>query len=130
MKRPTRWTEDLIVQAFQEFHRIHGCQPSVRDVRGEDLLPSHDTVIRHFESWDNACVAAGFEGYPPGWAETKDEETAVLMQRIEAGETLTQVGRELGVSGQALGRRIARYRRRHGLPPLGLSPGRRSKLLT
>jgi hypothetical protein len=46
------------------------------------------------------------------------------MERVEKGETLKDVGREIGITGQALGRRIARHRRTFGLAPWRLPPGR------
>ena len=121
------WTEERIVQAFQAFEARYGRQPTYADSATYAELPSHGAVQRCCGSWPNACVLAGQVGWMPGGhSRAKDEETEKLMKRVEAGETLTDVGRSVGCTGQALGRRIARYRKAFGLEPLLLSTGRRS----
>lgn len=54
-----------------------------------------------------------------------DDETAWVHERVNAGETLTDIGRELGVTPQALGRRLRRYRERHGIEGREPYPGNR-----
>jgi hypothetical protein len=126
--RPAYWTEDRIVAAFQRFYDEHGKQPSHNDCLRHPYLPSSWTCFRVFGSFSNACVAAGFEGYPPGGADRHmDEETAVIIERIGDGKdiTLKEVAGELGITGQALGRRIAKYRRMNGMEPMVFPRGKR-----
>lgn len=58
-----------------------------------------------------------------------DDETEWVHERVNAGETLTDIGREIGVSPQALGRRLRRYRERLGLGGRAPYPGNRLNAL-
>lgn len=124
------WDEETVIRALQEFREREGRQPSMADTRTPiaNKLPSGDTVCRVFDSWSNAVLAAGMEPFPRGGEfRAKDDETRTLMQRVLiGGETLVDVARDAGVTGQALGRRIQRYRRAFGLGEVRLPPGRRS----
>lgn len=87
---PVFWTAELIIVAFQAFHRHNGRTPSSKDAQITALsvraqcsperlregdanpiqLPNPSAVKRLFGSWPNACRAAGLEpvrvGTPPG----------------------------------------------------------------
>jgi hypothetical protein len=54
-----------------------------------------------------------------------DDETEWVHDRINAGDTLTAIGREIGVTPQALGRRLRKYRARFGLEGREPYPGNR-----
>lgn len=128
--RPPYWTEERIIAAFQRFHEEHGRQPRWNDSPRHPYLPSTSTCDRVFGSFSNACVAAGFEGFPPGgYDRLMEEESAALVERIGDGKrvTLKEVAAELGITGQALGRRLAKHRREHGMDPVRMPLGARPK---
>lgn len=80
-------------------------------------MPGGSAIHHHFGSFRAACDAAygASRGQGGRWA-TKDTDTeAVLLAVYVYGRSLADVGRERGVSGQALGRRVRRYLRAHGL---------------
>lgn len=121
-----KWSEEKIIAVFRDYYEEYGEQPTQRAVRDKiGGLPSVDTVKRHFGSWVNALVAADFDSVNQGW-NAKDEETEKLLERVRDGETLSEVAAEIGITGQALGRRIQRHIKTFDLPPLVLSTGRRS----
>ena len=111
MPRPRVWTEETIVEAFRAWAREHDGPPGVNEWKRLHCEPSYQTVFRVFGTWNNALVASGFPARLNGDHNLKEEEMRAALVRVEAGETLASVGRDLGVTGQALGRRIMRLRR-------------------
>ena len=59
-KKPKYWTREEIIITIQNFHNIHKRLPKTRDFVGSDF-PSNYVIINHFDSWNNAIMAAGFE---------------------------------------------------------------------
>lgn len=71
------------------------------------------------------------EGVSP-WANNgglnrRDEDTAIVHERINEGATLTELAAERGITPQALGRRLRKYRARHGLTGRVPTRGRRAR---
>lgn len=90
--------------------------------------PAMSTIRSHFGSWSEACVAAGLvpreRGGQHELADWKLDDTAVVIRELARGRTLTQLGAERGITGQALGRRVRRYQRALGLPVVNRERGR------
>lgn len=112
MARPTFWTEERITQAYREFHARYGRYPRVDDLGKYDGLPYSDAVWRNCGSHANACVLAFGDYRPQSYfpAEDKREDTAEVIRKLEEGLSLKTLGRERGITGQALGRRVRRYK--------------------
>jgi len=54
-----RWTSIQVIAAFQRFRDYHGRPPRVSDCRAANRLPCHSTIRRHFDSFEDAVLAAG-----------------------------------------------------------------------
>ena len=108
------YSNEELLEALRAYPGSHGgIQPSWERWKQEGLRPSVQTYGSRFGSWADALVEAGFEAFAPGgYAYMKEDETAAAILRHEAGESLARIGADLGVTGQALGRRIRRYERR------------------
>lgn len=79
--------------------------------------PGRTSLRDRFGSWNAALAAAGLRARPQGGREAPDgyrEESAALEARMAAGEPLAALAAELGVTSQALGRRLARHRKTSG----------------
>jgi hypothetical protein len=73
-------------------------------------LPSVHSIRRYFGTYGNACVVAfGEAGLIYGYRVDMEEDTRKAIEEWKQGKTLTELGRTRGISGQALGRRIAKY---------------------
>lgn len=109
------YSDEECLESLRAFAREAGHQPSWQEWKAWRLRPSVTTIAARFGSWSNALLLAGLEARARGgeWCGLY-EETALIAERVEAGERLAAIGRELGVSGQALGRRVARFRRMVG----------------
>lgn len=123
-----RWTPERIAWAMLKFERENGRRLRSNDVTGKaapEGMPSSEAIRRHFGTFRYACEVIYGEGLAPGgrWA-TKDDDTAHVIVALYAGRTLADLGRERGMTGQALGRRVVRYLRSHDLPASGRRPGR------
>lgn len=111
-------TEAELVDALRAWAEKHGRQPSMDDWKTTTGLAGQ--VVKLFGTWGDAMVAAGFEALPPGdprlpaARDAFDAESGRLQARIDAGESLGAVGRDVGLTGQSLGRRLRRWRDRYG----------------
>jgi hypothetical protein len=103
-------TENDIIEQLWSFADRYGRQPSFQEWHDGGYRPSTTTISVVCGSWANALVAAGMEGYPPGGEDRIKHDTHDAMLRVDGGESIASVARELGITGQALGRRIRRYR--------------------
>lgn len=108
------------MQSLRDFEKKHGRRPTSADTHRRMGLPTYGTIKKHCGFWSNAYVAAF--GEPPSQTRpAKDEDTAEVVRQLDEGRTLAQLAAVRGITGQALGRRVARYRRVYGLlPPLHL----------
>lgn len=127
-----RWSEQEIIDALQDFVEREGHRPTWEDVscRARKLrLPHVSAIYRECGSWANAQILAFGEAVPQGGQNDKDEDTRAVIEALAQGATLVELGRERGISGQALGRRVNRYQRTFGLPVVKRRPGARSSRL-
>lgn len=124
------YTRQQALDALREHAERHGSPPTHNDWKAERRRPSTTVIARHFGSWTNALDAAGLQtrvgNRLPDELAQFDAATQAALDRVNLGYSLGHVGRELGMSGQALGRRIARYLDRHGLPPIEFERHNRS----
>jgi len=99
------WSKDDIILAMWEWHEEHGRQPFWKDwVRADANHPASFTVHTIFGSWNEAIIEAGFTPYEAPVIRVFDEDTA---RRLRAeGVTDTDIGRQLGVPPDAIGRRL------------------------
>jgi hypothetical protein len=108
------WTEEKVVASLLQFSKIHGRKPAADDTKrfpGE--LPSAEAIRRVCGYWSNAMILAFGESWPQGGQfSLKDEDTALVVQELARGRSLTELGAERGISGQALGRRVRRWKER------------------
>lgn len=123
-----RWTPERIAWAMLKYQREQGRPLRSNEVTGRaapEGMPSGTVICENFGSFRRACEIVYGEGLAPGgrWA-VKDDDTERVIVALYSGRTLTDLGRERGISGQALGRRVVRYLRAHDLPALGRRPGR------
>jgi transposase-like protein len=129
-----RWTEEEALEALRAYERETGRQPAHDRWKRERRRPVGRVYVELFGSWGNAMVAAGFDAFIPGDNRPFDErdafdrESEALQARVDAGATLAELAPEAGVTPQALGRRLARWRRFYGgdhrEPPPGARPRR------
>jgi hypothetical protein len=126
-----RWTRDTIAQAMRVYRLENGRPLRCNDVTGKAAppgMPSFAAIQHHYGSFRAACEAVYGEGLSPGGAwQAKDADTERVIVGLYAGRTLVELGRERGMSGQALGRRVVRYLRAHDLPVSRRRPGRPRK---
>jgi hypothetical protein len=110
MARTTYWTVEQIVATYREFREVHSRYPKADDL-GEYGLPHPEAVWRKCGSHTNACVLA-FNDYRPQHYSFPDkhEDTEEVIRQLTLGRSLGTLGRERGISGQALGRRVKRYK--------------------
>jgi hypothetical protein len=123
-----RWTPETIVQAMRVYRLENGRPLRCNDVTGKAAppgMPSSEAIRRHYGTFRAACEVAYGEGLAPGgrW-QAKDADTERVIVSLYAGRTLVELGRERGMSGQALGRRVVRYLRARDLPVSRRRPGR------
>lgn len=106
------YTDEEILDALRDTAGRLGHSPSFHEWERLHLRPATTTIANRF-GWSNALLLAGLE---PGsdLSHAKLDETATLIKRQKAGESLTRLGKEIGITGQALGRRIKRYERLAG----------------
>lgn len=109
------WTEEAARAAVADWVQRNGSVvPTLAEwTPAPDGCPSKYTLFRIFGSWNAAIAAAGLTPNPPYVSNRKDDESWALQLRVDAGATLTELAPELGVTPQALGRRLQRYRARH-----------------
>jgi hypothetical protein len=105
-----RYSEQDVIDALQAYERKTGRPPTFNDWRAAKRSPGRQAIISRFGTWSNALVAAGIQESPPG-GQRKYDENEELIKRNQAGESLGQIGRSIGITGQALGRRLARHQR-------------------
>ena len=57
------WNQDKIIASLRKYFRIHASIPIAANFRGQRIngFPSHETVRKHFGSWNRAMTAAGFK---------------------------------------------------------------------
>ena len=111
MARARYWSEEKVAEAFRRYEQEYGRRPRWNDLKSKspDWFPASDTVLRVCGSWGNAQVLAF--GRAEYHYEAKDEDTALAIYQVEVeGMSLAQAGRLRGITGQALGRRIKRYK--------------------
>jgi hypothetical protein len=103
------YTDDEVIAAVRVAAETLGHTPTLGEWARCRMRPTATTIHRRF-GWANALVLAGLE---PGsdLSYAKLDETAELARRHRDGESLASLGREIGITGQALGRRVARYER-------------------
>lgn len=127
MSRPA-FTSEQTTAALRAFVDEHGRPPTLNEWKFGHYKPSLTVIFRLHGSWTNALADAGLPTRAgnrlPDELARFDEETRTIMARLELGYSLGHVARELGVTGQWLGRRIAAYRKRQGLPPMEFKPSR------
>lgn len=111
MSRKAVWTEESAIAALRAFRDAHGRPPQETELHRvtETGLPNVSVLIRVFGSAANAYVEA-FGDAPSKDSTSKDDDTAEVVRRLGEGATLAELGRERGISGQALGRRVRRYK--------------------
>jgi transposase-like protein len=130
-----RWTEEQAIEALRAYARETGTQPSLGRWRRDRRLPAAGVMSDMFGSWANAMAAAGLDARLPGdnrtFAEREafDRESEALQGRVDAGATLTELARELGVTPQTLGRRLARWRDFYGGDHREPQSGRRNRAI-
>jgi hypothetical protein len=97
---PKKWTNELIIEAIQEWHLEHGDIPGANDwakTDRPDWCPATNTVYRNFGSWNNAIVAAGFTPRPrepPDYVKSKPGEGVWELMNEEQRERSRQASRE------------------------------------
>src|ERR1044072_8076946 len=109
------WNEENVVSALRIFEERFGRKPAFDECRAprELGLPSCTAVVRVFGSWSNAMIVAFGESWPQGGVnQAKDEDTELVLAALKEGRSLTDLGRERGITGQALGRRVRRSEER------------------
>lgn len=84
------------------------------DATEADARARHEHWARWARCWRNS-----------GASQALDDENEWVHERVNAGDSLSNIGREIGVSPQALGRRLRRYRNRLGLEGRVPYPGNR-----
>lgn len=105
------YSEQDVIESLQGFARDAGHPPSWEEWKAWGLRPSGSVMARLFGGWSNAMCAAGLPALPRGGEDrAKYEETARIAGRIDCGERQSVIARELGISCQALGRRVGRWR--------------------
>lgn len=110
------YTEEQVIAALRAYRAETGQDPTCNTWTAQRRRPSISAITRACGGWTNAMVLAGFDPPLPG-AREQDirEDTAALLRRYErGGVSLGKLGGELGITGQALGRRFRRYRARQG----------------
>jgi hypothetical protein len=93
------WTREAILLAITEWADDHGgIPPRVRDGRvggeGHGLLPYERTVRRHFDSWNDALVTAGFALR----CDRRPETWEGIMAALRAGESVRSIADRHGVT--------------------------------
>jgi transposase-like protein len=125
-----RWSEGQAIEALRAYAEEVGRQPTADTWKRERRRPATLVYVEMFGSWANAMVAAGFDALVPGdnrsvaERDAFDRESEALQARFDAGATLTELARELGVAPQTLGRRLARWRDFYGGEHRLPKPGR------
>lgn len=109
------WSEAKIARRLQEFEERTGRRPTYRDAQTHKELPSPSIVDAHCGSWANAQVLAFGIATSKGDHAVKDEDTRLVLEELAKGRSLASIARDRGISGQALGRRVRRYREAYGL---------------
>jgi len=110
--RKKYWTEERAVQALRDFEKEHGRRPTSGDLKRCKSLPAPYTVERNFQYFSNLSILAFGDYRPQGSNGAKYEDTRLVIEELRKGRSLVELGRERGISGQALGRRVANYQRR------------------
>ncbi len=65
-KRRMFWTEHRIIQAVQNWTRLHGRIPTLSDWTMATVdHPSQKTVRERFGTWNEAILAAGYQPHRP-----------------------------------------------------------------
>lgn len=116
-QRPHRWSEESLVECMRHFERRHGRRPTFNDSRSgapfTRELPGYSPVERVFgprNAWSNMMVAAfGFTHSNGSW-NAKDDDTLAAIREVEAGSSFVAAARRRNMTGQALARRIKRYK--------------------
>lgn len=104
MKRKL-WSKDDIILAMWEWDEKHGQQPGWADwLKAAPEHPSSVTVNKLFGSWNKAILEAGFTPYEASVIWVFDEDVARKLRR--EGITDADIGRQLGVPANAIGRRL------------------------
>lgn len=108
VKGSRKYTDQDIIDAIREDAEQRGRAATYDEWMQEHLLPSMYVIRNQMGTWSNALVAAGVEaeGYE---SHRKWEENEACLARVRAGETLREIAADLGVSSQALGRRLRRH---------------------
>jgi hypothetical protein len=60
LRRKNIYSKESIIQYIKLFYSINKRIPQARDFKHDIKFPNEMTVIRHFDSWNNAIEAAGF----------------------------------------------------------------------
>lgn len=113
-----------MLAAFQAFYEREQRPPRYEEAKADPEIPHPSSVFRMFGSWSNGLIAAGIEPRGQGW-NAKDDENAQVYQRVERGELLKDISRELGITPQVLGRRLKRYCQLYDRPYLTQSGARK-----
>lgn len=97
-----------VIGSLRVFGQEHGRAPTWTEWDHGKYKPSRTTMVAVCGSWSNALVLAGFE--PLGYESyRKWDENEDALHRLRAGETLTAIAMDIGVTPQALGRRLRRH---------------------
>ncbi|WP_435078840.1 homing endonuclease associated repeat-containing protein [Halococcus sp. AFM35] len=86
------YTDTELLGVLHEFADKHGNPPTAPEINNADDLPTVDTFIRHFGTWNDALDAAGFE--PRLRRRSNEELLTELREFASDGEypTHTAVG--------------------------------------
>jgi len=54
------WNKELIIKSIQQYYQDNNTIPHLRDFKYLKEYPDPSTIQKHFKSWNNAILAAGF----------------------------------------------------------------------
>lgn len=104
-------TREECIEALKGFMEREKRPPTISEWNRRGLRPSAPTIRKHCGTWGAATKEAGVQ-----WMGFKGDETKVVIDRVEHGESLTQISADIGVSISTLSDRITRYCRKAGIP--------------
>jgi predicted transcriptional regulator len=105
------WTKEQIIEALRDWGDDHGGIPP-REVdthvgyEGNGRLPYWTTVRKHFGSWNEGIMAAGYEALH---CDRRPETQEAIEAALRAGERTKDIADRFGVTEQAISMRL-RYR--------------------